>query len=149
MRPAREKQRSSAREIALRLLARRDYSRAEIAQRLRTRGFPVDEVDAALDEFERLGYLSDARYAEHLVSQRAGRFGKRAIARDLQEKGIASVAAGEALAPLAARDELADAIALWERRFGSAPRDEREKARQVRFLVARGYSLSIALKVLR
>jgi SOS response regulatory protein OraA/RecX len=29
------------------------------------------------------------------------------------------------------------------------PQDEREKARQVRFLLARGYSTSIALKVLR
>ena len=38
---------------------------------------------------------------------------------------------------------------LWQRRFGVAPRDDRDKARQVRFLQARGYPLAIALAVLR
>jgi regulatory protein len=38
---------------------------------------------------------------------------------------------------------------LWARRFGTAPVDERDKARQVRFLIARGYSVSIALKAIR
>ena len=46
-------------------------------------------------------------------------------------------------------DELADATALWQRRFGMPPRDEREKARQMRFLLSRGYGMSVALKVLR
>ncbi|MBP8139502.1 MAG: RecX family transcriptional regulator, partial [Burkholderiales bacterium] len=38
---------------------------------------------------------------------------------------------------------------LWRRRYGTPPCDQREKARQVRFLMARGYSMAIALKVLR
>ena len=50
---------------------------------------------------------------------------------------------------LAPRDELADATALWARRFGIPPADDREKARHVRFLVSRGYSASVAYKVLR
>jgi regulatory protein len=133
----------------LRLLARRDYSRSELSQRLRARGVPANEIEATLDDFERLGYLSDARYAHALVSRGAGRLGARAIARDLQDKGIAADAAKDALSALAPRDELADATALWRRRFGAAPADDREKARQVRFLVSRGYSASVAFKVLR
>ncbi len=39
--------------------------------------------------------------------------------------------------------------ALWRQRFGTAPANERDKARQVRFLQARGYGLSVALRVLR
>jgi regulatory protein len=149
MRAARGRQPATARATALRLLARRDYSRSELAQRLRGRGVPADEIDATLDDFERLGYLSDVRYAQALVSQRAGRLGARAIARDLQDKGIASDAAKDALTALAPRDELADATALWTRRFGTPPADDREKARHVRFLVSRGYSASVAFKVLR
>jgi len=84
-----------------------------------------------------------------VVAQRAGRYGKRAIAHALKERGIAAADAAQAMAPLADTDELADAQALWRQRFGLAPADEREKARQVRFLQARGYSLSIALRVLR
>jgi regulatory protein len=148
MRAARGRQPATARATALRLLARRDYSRMELAQRLRGRGAPTDEIDAILDDLERLGYLSDARYAQAIVSQRAGRLGARAIVRDLHGKGIPSDTAKDALASLAPRDELADATALWARRFGTPPANDREKARHVRFLVSRGYSASVAFKVL-
>lgn len=149
MRTARVRETPTARATALRLLARRDYSRSELSQRLRSRGISADEVEALLDDFERLGYLSDARYAQALVNQRAGRLGARAIARDLHGKGIPTDTAKDALATLAPRDELADATALWARRFGAPPIDEREKGRQVRFLMARGYSIAVALKVVR
>ena len=149
MRNARRGEPATARTVALRLLARRDYSRLELAQRLRARGIAAVEIEPLLEDFERLGYLSDARYAQALVSRRAGRFGVRAIARDLHDQGIAADVAKDALATLEPRDELADATNLWARRFGTAPVDERDKARQVRFLIARGYSVSIALKAIR
>jgi regulatory protein len=107
------------------------------------------EIDAALDALAAAGYLSDARYAQAVVAQRAGRYGKRAIAHALRERGIGQADATQAMAPLAETDELADAQALWRQRFGSAPVNDREKARQVRFLQSRGYSLSVALRVLR
>ena len=149
MRQARRAKPARPREAALRLLARRDYSRAELAQRLVRRGVPSAEVETLLDEFEQLGYLSDARYAGALVRQREGRLAPRAIARDLRDKGIGADAARDALSSLDARDELADATTLWTRRFGTAPADDREKARQVRFLLSRGYSAAIAFRVLR
>jgi len=149
MRTARDREPPTARATALRLLARRDYSRSELSQRLRSRGVSADEIESLLDDFERLGYLSDARYAQALVSRRAGRLGARAIARDLHDKGIPADTAKDALATLAPRDELADATALWARRFRAPPVDEREKGRQVRFLMARGYSIAVALKVVR
>jgi len=102
-----------------------------------------------LDELEQNGYLSDARFAQALVAQKAGRYGKRAIAHQLRQKQVAPAAAVDALASIPLTDELADATALWQRRFGVLPKDDREKARQVRFLQARGYSIAIALKVLR
>jgi regulatory protein len=133
----------------VRLLARRDYPRAELAQRLLARGADRAVVARALDDLARLGYLSDSRFARAVVTQKTGRFAKRAIAYELREKGVDSTAASEALAALDGHDEVADATALWRRRFGVAPRDEREKARHVRFLLSRGYSASVAFKVLR
>ena len=140
---------ASVRATAIRLLARREYARAELADRLTSRGADADEVTRVLDELERLGYLSDARYAQMLVTQCAGRFGKRAIAHALAQKRIASSAARAALAQIDPTDELAEATALWQRRYAIAPKDDRERARQVRFLMARGYSMSVALKVVR
>ncbi len=139
----------SVKQIAVRMLARRDYGRAELAQRLARRGAERGEIDRVLDELERLGYLSDRRYANEVVAHRTGRYSRRAIAHELKEKRVEPAAAREALAALATSDELAEALALWRRRFDTPPASEREKARQVRFLLSRGYGLSIALKVLR
>ena len=135
---------------AIGMLARREYSRAELAARLAAGGGANRvEIDPVLDELERAGYLSDARFAAAVVRQKAGGYAKRAIAHALREKGVAAPAAQEALAALDGEDELAQALALWQRRFGKAPADEREKARQVRFLVSRGYATSVVFRVLR
>ena len=133
----------------MQLLARREYSRAELSQRLQRRGLTPDAVERALDELAAAGYLSDQRVAHCVVAQKSGRYGKRAIAYALKEKGIGAAEMEMALAPLAHADEFADAQALWRQRFGAAPTTDREKARQVRFLQARGYALSVVFKVLR
>ena len=139
----------SAKVMAVRMLARREYSRAELAQRLARRGVAREDIERALDDLRAAGYLSDARYAQAVVTQKTGRYGKRAIAHALREKGITAPDAQAAMAPLAAADEFVDAQALWHQRFGAIPANDREKARQVRFLLSRGYGLSIALRVLR
>ena len=144
-----ERAKPTAKALAIRWLARRDLSRTELSQRLRRRGIEEPEIERALDELAALGYLSDARYASAVVAQRKGRYGKRAIVHALAARGIAGDDATNALSQLADNDEAADAYALWQRRFGEAPRDERDKARQVRFLQSRGYALSVALSVMR
>src|SRR5260363_425841 len=62
---------------ALACLARRDYSRAELRRKLLGETADIDQLDSTLDALERDGFLSDARFAEHLVAQRAARFGAR------------------------------------------------------------------------
>ena len=131
------------------LLAQREHSRAELTQRLLRKGLPREIVDRALDDLATAGYLSDQRVADATVAQKSGRYGKRAIVHALKEKGIGAAEMEAALAPLAHADEFADAQALWRQRFGAPPASDREKARHVRFLQSRGFSLTIALRVLR
>ncbi|MGB8410656.1 MAG: RecX family transcriptional regulator [Gallionella sp.] len=38
---------------------------------------------------------------------------------------------------------------MWKKKFGTAPQDDKEKAKQVRFLQSRGFSLDAIFKVLR
>ena len=149
MRDARRKPPASLRATAVRMLARREYARAELRDRLARAGGDRDEIERVLDALERDGYLSDARYAQMIVAQKAGRFGTRAIAYALRERGVAAQASSDALEALRDVDEVADARRLLSRRFAEVPADDRERARQVRFLLGRGYALSIALKVVR
>ena len=139
---------ASPRAHAIRLLARREYARAELEQKLLTQGWERKELRAALDELTAEGYLSDSRYAHTLAAQKAGRYSRRSIASELKTKGIDPPEIDAALAEAKIDDE-ATMKGLWERRFGRAPADEREKARQVRFLQSRGFALSAILKLLR
>jgi regulatory protein len=138
----------SLRDRAIRLLARREYARAELERRLVSKGVERSEVRALLDALAAEGLLSDARYARSVVAQRAGRYSQRSIAEGLKAQGIARDDIDAALVEAEVDDETA-LRALWQRRFGRAPADERDKARQVRFLQARGFALSAILKLIR
>jgi regulatory protein len=134
---------------AVALLARREYSRAEIRAKLvASHDANPAEVDLVLDELVARGLLSDKRFANGVVARKRGTHSKRAIGAALKARGVDGEAIAEAIADRAIDDESA-MIALWRRRFGTAPTDEREKARQVRFLQSRGFSLSAILKLLR
>jgi regulatory protein len=129
-------------------LARREYARSELRDKLLATGAPADEVDPVLDDLAAQGYLSDERFAHALVRQKQGAYSQRSIAQTLKAKGVAGEVAAEALAGAEA-DDAATLVALWRRRFGRAPADDRERARQVRFLQSRGFPLSAILKLLR
>jgi regulatory protein len=133
---------------AIRLLARREYARAEMEERLIAKGGTRDEVRALLDELVERGYLSNERYARSVVRQKATRFSRRSIGTELKMIGVDPAHIEAALTEAGADDD-ATLAALWQRRFGKPPADDREKARQIRFLQARGFSLSAILKLLR
>ena len=139
----------SLKERALRLLARREHSRAELGRKLAAHAEGPAEVGRVLDEMERRGWLSEQRVVEQMVHARRARFGARRIERDLLAKGIS----GEAIAsvrPELKGSELEAARAVWRRKFGARPpRTPAERARQVRFLQGRGFDLDVILKVIK
>jgi regulatory protein len=136
------------RQKALRALARREYSRAELARKLGGGGKSTTEIETLLGEFEASGWLSDARFADGAARQRQGRYSQRYILEELKAKGVAGATAKEAVGALE-QDDYATALALWRQRFGKAPADQKEKARQVRYLQSRGFALQIVFRVLK
>ena len=114
----------------------------------RKSGADLSELETVLDELAAQGYLSDARFAQQFARQKSGAFSKRAIGASLKARGVEGEAAIDALAGVEIDDDEA-MIALWRRRFGAPPANEKEKARQVRFLQSRGFSLSAIIKLLR
>lgn len=136
------------RHRALAALARRDHSRAELARKLGRVTDDTAALEAILDEFEASGWLSDERFAGSAARQRKGRFSQRYIVEDLKQKGVGGDTAREAVDALE-QDDYATALGLWKLRFGKAPADQKEKARQVRFLQARGFSLGVVFRILK
>lgn len=109
----------------------------------------AEALATLLDEFTEQGWISDARYAEAVVRQRKDRYGKAAIARRLKQAGVADADITQAVGTLDADHEFQTALALLRRKFREPPQDDKEKARQIRFLQARGYSLALALRVIK
>jgi regulatory protein len=137
----------SAAARALRLLARRDYTRRELAEKLSADVTDYEELEALLDEFTDRGWLSEERVVEQVVNAKAGRFGPLRIRKTLLERGVPEALIAPALESLKAT-ELESARTLWARKF-RPPQTPAEKARQVRFLQSRGFSLDVAMRVVR
>lgn len=128
------------RERALRLLARREHSRFELARKLGQAGFAQQAIDPLLDEFERKNWLSDRRFAESYVADHRARAGNVKLAYDLRQRGV-----NDAIIESVLREnrdtELERAHQVWQKKFGSAPADSAEKAQQIRFMQTRGFTL--------
>lgn len=149
----------SLRSRALQYLARREYSRTELAAKLRPFAEveddfeqlqPVD-LDALLDDLVTSGYLSDERAATQLLHARRRRFGTQRITHEMRQKGIPEELIEDVL-PELKESELETAREVWQRKFGSHihdPHDAKERARQMRFLQSRGFSLDVIFKVLK
>jgi regulatory protein len=132
----------------MRYLARREHSRAELHSKLLPHVQEGESLEAVLDELEKRNWLSDARAATLFVDNKRGRFGTQRIAHELRQKGIPENLIADAL-PQLKETELDAARKVWQRKFGVLPQDAKEKAKQIRFLQSRGFSMEVIFKVLR
>jgi regulatory protein len=123
------------------MLARRDYPAKLLKSRLTESGYAPEAADAAVSTLEDERLVNDLRYVEAAVAGRTSRGqGPIRIALELRRQGVAAELVAAALdgrSPHWAER----AAELRRRRFGAAaPADGRERSRQVRFLLQRGFS---------
>ena len=145
------KPRLSLKGRGLQILAQREQSRSELRRKLLVHARrpvedtaePVDpaaaaeQVEAVLDWLQANQYLSETRFVESRVHARAGRYGNQRIRQELAQHGVA-------LSPETAQQlkdsETHRAREVWARKFGEPAADASERAKQMRFLAARGFS---------
>ncbi|MCP5267536.1 MAG: recombination regulator RecX [Zoogloeaceae bacterium] len=137
----------SLRQRALRLLAQREHARSELKRKLAAHAESEEQVDALLDDLVARRLLSDARYAEMRVSVRGNRYGNARLAQELRQQEIDADITAEVLA--GAGDELQRARGVWARKFGTLPGNADERARQIRYLMYRGFSGDVIRRLLR
>jgi len=138
---------SVLRQRALGWLARREYSQWELQRRLVQIGATAAQADALLTDLLARGWLSDARFAEARVNARQSRNGVQRIARELRALGVDDETITHATVELQAT-EVERAFALWCKKFKQKAVEPREKAKQYRFLQARGFSHAVIRQVL-
>jgi regulatory protein len=142
------KKEPTLRERALAMLARREYSRAELSRRLAPHAADDNELEALLAALTEARQLSDERYAEARSHVLARKYGAARIVNELKSKGIEGELL-ERMAKEARGSELERARAAWRRKFGTVPKSREERARHIRFLQSRGFSFEVIQSVLQ
>jgi regulatory protein len=129
---------------ALRLLARREHSRQELARKLSPRAESPDALGALLDSLESKKQLSDERFASERAHVMSRKFGAARIRQDLKSKGVD----GEFVERVSTEGELERARAILERKYREPALTREERARRMRFLQSRGFSSEIIFSLL-
>jgi len=134
---------------ALRLLSGREQSRSELERKLASHEEEPGQLAAVLDELEAKDFISQARVVDSVINRRQAKLGASRIKRELQGKGLDAEVVAEAMDGLKAT-ELERAREVWRKKFhsktdaGSSPAD---KAKQMRFLAARGFGADAIRRV--
>nr|WP_297492778.1 regulatory protein RecX [Pseudonocardia sp.] len=142
--------------MCLNLLEYRARTRQELAQALRKKDIPDAVSNRVLERFDEVGLIDDEAFAGQWVRSRHRQqgLGRRALAVELQRKGVAKEVAEEALAEVDTESEELRARQLVDKRLRSmtiASPDDRAKAgrRLIGMLARKGYQPGVVYGVVR
>jgi regulatory protein len=137
---------------ALRYLSQREHSRSELERKLARHaeeaegGSAAAQIAQAIDELAARGLQSEARAAESVLVANGPRMGVRRLKQALQAKGLKPELVADQLRAAEAT-ELERARELFVRRFGAPAPDAAGRAKQARFLVARGFGGDVVRRI--
>ena len=132
---------------ALRLLAGREQSRAELHKKLSPHADTPEQLTQVLDELEAKDFISEARVVDSVVNRRSGRFGASRIKHELLGKGLDPERVAEAVSQLKSSD-LERAREIWRKKFAEPAADQAGRAKQMRFLAGRGFGGDVIRRVM-
>ena len=132
---------------ALRYLAGREHSRAELERKLKAHEETPGQLAQVLDDLQAKDFISEARVVESVIHRRASRFGAARIKYELLNKGLGAEAVAEAVNRLKG-SELERAQVIWRKKFDGPAPDAAARAKQMRFLAARGFGGDVIRRVL-
>ena len=131
---------------ALRLLAAREHSRTELERKLKDHEETPGQLAQVLDDLQARDFISEARVVESVIHRRAARFGASRIKYELLNKGLGAEAVAEAVNRLKS-SELERAREIWRKKFDGPALNAAGRAKQMRFLAARGFGGDVIHRV--
>ena len=131
------------------LLSRREHSSKELMQKLMQRGFLLAEIEPVLIFLTNKNYLSDIRAAESIFRNRVNRgYGWLYINNEMNQKGI-STDIIDAIYQEQDIDWYQQVLLTYQKKFtNNEINDLTEKAKRMRFLQYRGFSMDEIMSVL-
>ncbi len=135
-------QKQSAKSTAVRLLSRREHSAFEIRNKLAKREFDNSEIEQAIVELIQGDWLSDERFAEAYIRMRQIKgFGPVRISIELNERGVKESIV-ETYLYVGEISWSQTLVEQYKKKYkDKAIEDYNDKAKRIRFLQYRGFSL--------
>ena len=131
---------------ALQLLSLREHSRKELERKLAAYEETPGELAQALDFLQAKGFIDEQRVVESVVNRRAAKLGASRVRQELLAKGLPTEAVALAVDQLRST-ELERGREVWRKKFGAPPADASERAKQVRFLLTRGFGAEVVRRL--
>lgn len=138
----------SLRNKALDLLSRREYSLKELEQRLYKYSDDVDKINEVLQTLVEQNLLSDERYIENFIASKSKKYGSLKLKYLLNSK-VSDRELVDEIYKNSTTNELDTAHDLLLRKYGAPPENQNERAKYLRFLLSRGFSMSMALSAIK
>ncbi|HTM62551.1 MAG TPA: recombination regulator RecX [Burkholderiales bacterium] len=129
---------------ALRYLARREHSRAELARKLSPHAESPAALELVLDELQGRRQLSDERYADVRTNWLSRKYGAAKIRHDLKAHGVAEAVIDR----VSAEGDYDRAKAIVARKYRGPATTREEKAKRARFLQSRGFSYDVIRRLI-
>ena len=129
---------------ALRYLARREHSRAELARKLSPYAESPAALELVLDELQGRRQLSDERYADVRTNWLSRKYGAAKIRHDLKAHGVAEAV----IERVSAEGDYDRAKAIVARKYRGPATTREEKAKRARFLQSRGFSYDVIRRLI-
>ena len=133
---------------ALRLLSQREHSRSELERKLAAYEQAPGELAQVLNDLQARDFINEGRVIDSVMHRRSGKLGATRIKQELASKGLSGEAVTEALAGLR-ETEYSRALEVWRKKFHRPTTDPNDRAKQMRFLLTRGFSSEVVRKIVQ
>lgn len=132
---------------AIDFLSRREHSRLELQRKLQRHSHDLTEINDVLDDLAKQNWQSDERFAQSHLNRRQEKFGSMRLLHELRQHGVESSYLSEIQEQLQ-ETEFKRAQAVWQRKFNAPPADQKEWAKQYRFMASRGFAPNLLRRII-
>ena len=130
-------------------LSRREHSEYELRKKLAPHAESPEELDEVMRRLKKENWQSDSRFLQATANVAAHKWGAMRIAAKLRQHHLSESDVNATLQNLQL-SEYERAKAVWEKKFkGVAYTSPQEYAKQMRFLLSRGFSSDVVRKIIR
>jgi regulatory protein len=132
----------------IRYLSMREHSEVEIRRKLHLHAENEEELNTVINQLKIKNFLSNERFSESLVYKKANTLGNHRLAQELRKHDLEPEIISKHLLDLK-KSESKRAYEVWLKKFGSLANEPKDLAKQIRFMVSRGFDQEIVYRIVR